>query len=60
LSLKLQALREWLFPSQPHTAPDEKSRSLAKATYKDLSQLSAHVIDALLGVHLSRGRWLRR
>src|SRR6202050_5826181 len=46
--------------SPPHAAPDEKSRSLSKATYKDLSRLSAHVSDALLGIHLSRGRWLRR
>ena len=40
----------------------EKSRPLPKAAYTDRScpELSAYVGDALLGICLGSGRWLRR
>ena len=38
----------------------EKSRPLHKAAYTGSSSTSANVGDALLGIRLGRGRWLRR
>jgi hypothetical protein len=40
----------------------QKSRPLHKAAYTDRScpELSAHVGDALLGICLASGRWVRR
>ena len=50
------AVRECYNRAAPHRRP------LHKAAYTDRScpKLSAHVGDALLGICLSSGRWLRR
>ena len=55
----LQALRGCLFLPR-HTQNVKKVGRFIRRPKQVCPQMSAHVGDALLGIRLGRGRWLRR